>query len=103
MHPSNAVLEQVEALYGRGLYLQAYEIAKREGPLESWRGASARALAGRLACRLGSWKLGRVLLALGWRTHRADLVAIDGYFYVVRERSGPVAAWVSTLRSSFES
>ena len=47
------VLECVRTLHEKGLTLRAYEAAQRLGPLETWRGASAKVLAGRMAIHLG--------------------------------------------------
>src|SRR5262245_30480336 len=47
------LLEDVRALYDRGLYLQAYRAAQPLGPLREWPGTGGLVLAGRLANNLG--------------------------------------------------
>lgn len=90
-------LAPVQALYDRGLYLQAYALAVKRAPLREWRGTPARVLAGRLAGNLGAPRLGRVLHFRAWRDDRRSLEALYPYAYAILDRRGPLDAW-NTLR-----
>src|SRR5437867_13104993 len=48
---------RLQALCGKSLYLQAYELASRFGPFREWTGTAERILAGRLAWNLGARRL----------------------------------------------
>ena len=71
-------LRQLIDLYERGLYLQAYALAQRFGPLESWRGTGPRVFAGRLAVHLGAGRLGR---GLHLRAYRNDPKHPEARYY----------------------
>lgn len=66
---SQETLHSLTELYDRGLYLQAYEIARPLGPLHTWRSAPACVLAGKLAMVLGGSRLGQLIHYRGWRAH----------------------------------
>jgi tetratricopeptide (TPR) repeat protein len=91
-------LEEVRALYERGLYLQALEASRRHGPLASWSGTAARLLAGRLAGNLGARRLALSLHLRAGRADAADAEALYYSAYALLERRGPLAAW-ETLRA----
>jgi len=61
------VVSEVERLYARGLYLEAWKAAERAAPLHAWKGVGPRIIAGRLAYQLGDRRLGR---RLHLRLHR---------------------------------
>lgn len=54
---SAADLERIFRVYDQGLYLQAYHLSQAIAPLQNWRGAPARVLAGRMAGNLGGVRL----------------------------------------------
>ena len=92
VHPTDDDLREVSDLYDRGRYLDAYRQAQALAPLEHWRGASARTLAGRLASNLGAARLGIVLRYLAYREHPNEPRAI--YFHVADRANlwGPLNA-----------
>jgi tetratricopeptide (TPR) repeat protein len=90
-------LERIRDLYERGLYQQAYAVARNYGPLARWDGAAARLLAGRLAGNLGARRLACSLHLRTWRADRSNPEALYYATYAVLERRGPLSAW-ETLR-----
>jgi tetratricopeptide (TPR) repeat protein len=62
MAVSSADIAEVEALYDRGLMLQAYERGKRHGALRDWTGPDAECMAARLATHLGAPRTSSVIL-----------------------------------------
>jgi tetratricopeptide (TPR) repeat protein len=86
-------LAQVEGPYQQGLFVQAYEVAQRLGPLASWSGTEAVLMAGRLAEQLGNSVLARWLIR---RAQRSDPCHAKARYYHARylaRRRGPFAAW----------
>jgi cellulose synthase operon protein C len=65
-------LDRVRRFYDAGDCLGAYEVARAIGPLECWRGAGARVMAGRLAAHLGALRLAEALHLRAWRDDPAD-------------------------------
>ena len=65
-------LDRIRELYNSGLYLQAYEVAKKYGPFSRWQGTAARVLAGRLAGNLGARRLASALHLRAGRRDPAD-------------------------------
>jgi tetratricopeptide (TPR) repeat protein len=98
-HPSDDQLAQVQALYDRALCLQAIRLAESIGPLQHWRGATARVLAGRLAMNVGAPKMGRALHWLAWRESPNDPDALYYYGRHVLDRRGPLPAWAFMQRT----
>ncbi|MBI4658012.1 MAG: C39 family peptidase [Verrucomicrobia bacterium] len=88
----SAALEEITALYDRGLLLNAWERAKAFGPLADWEGPDAAVLAGRLAMNLGSPKLGSVIHWRNWRQHPRHLGSVAYYLHGLLERRGPLRA-----------
>jgi cellulose synthase operon protein C len=86
-------LSEVRALSEEGLSLQAYERAKTFGPLDRWRGTSARILAGALAGNLGASRLGGALRVLAYRDDPADPEACFAYSVELMARHGPLRTW----------
>src|SRR5690242_18246775 len=86
-------LDQVLELYLSGRMLRAYEAAQALGPLHTWRGATARVLAGRLAMNLGAPRLGHVLHRLAYRDDSGHPEAIYYNARAVFGTRGPLAAW----------
>lgn len=70
VEPAGELLLELEELYLRGRYLDAYECAAPLGPLAQWRGVGPRILAAKLARVLGNSRLSDILLYLAWREHR---------------------------------
>ncbi len=93
MRPAQPILDEVLALYDRGLYLQAYRAAEQHLPLRHWEGAPARLLAGRLAGNLGSQRLAHALFVCAWRESPTDPWACYFRTRVLLDRYGPLAAW----------
>jgi tetratricopeptide (TPR) repeat protein len=86
-------LARVLELYEDGFCLKSFDLAKSFGPLESWRGTSARIVAGRLAMNLGS---PRLAMALHDRAYREDPTDPEAIYYQTRAilgRKGPLRAW----------
>lgn len=52
------LIVRIQSLCDSGLFVQAYATATPLGPLQSWRGTPNRILAGRLASKLSSHRLG---------------------------------------------
>lgn len=90
-----ADLGPVLELYDRGLYLQAYEVARGIGPVAQWTGTAALLIGSRLAGNLGAPRLARWLSLRAYRNDPRNLETI--YFYVsgLWRRRGPLLAWRS--------
>ena len=86
-------LARVLSLYESGQYIQAYDLARSNGPIEAWTGTAARIVAGRLAMNLGAH---RVAVALHFRAWRDDPTNTEATYYHARaifSRQGPLRAW----------
>ena len=92
------VLSRVTELFDRGLYLQALQAGQECGPLASWSGVEERILAGRLASRLGGWRLASRLHYLAWRGSRHHPRALIYMAYTKMARGRLLSAW-SFLRA----
>ncbi len=91
--PAGDELSPVRAAIEAGLYLQAWDLARARGRLETWAGAEARVLAGRLAMALGAPRLG---LSLHVRAHRESPDHAEALYYRARAElalRGPYGAW----------
>ena len=86
-------LDQVQDLYNRGLFLQAYDAAKELGPLPTWQGAEATVLASRLASQLGGSILARWLIRRAWRQYPNHGLVRYFYAYNVAGSRGAYHAW----------
>jgi tetratricopeptide (TPR) repeat protein len=89
----NPDLAPIRAAVEAGRYLQAHELAREEGALDSWTGPEARVLAGRLAMALGAPRLG---LSLHLRAHRESPDHAEALYYRARAAlalRGPYGAW----------
>lgn len=86
------IVAEVESLYGRGLYLQAWRAAERAAPLEAWEGAGVgpRIVAGRLAYQLGDRRLGRRLHVRLHRVAPDDPLAWEWSYRALEHR---LSAW----------
>lgn len=76
---STPQLGEVEDLYLKGRYLDAYAASQSLGPLSQWRGTDARILAGKLTRMLGDSRRGNVLLYLAWRSDKTSARAFAYY------------------------
>jgi tetratricopeptide (TPR) repeat protein len=83
----------VFALYHKGLYIQAYNMAEAIGPLRSWRGTEARILAGRLAGNLGSIRMADWHWVHAWRKDRKHPEALWFFTRYLMGARGSMAAW----------
>ncbi|ULA62559.1 MAG: hypothetical protein LZF86_40063 [Nitrospira sp.] len=86
------LLATVQALYDKGLFVQALETASPLGPLQTWHGIEARVLAGRLASQLSGKRLCDALFIRLWRAEQLSPIVI---YYTARtflSRRGPLAA-----------
>lgn len=86
---SAEMLVPILALFDRGLYVQAHDLALELGPLSSWRGAVGRVTAGRIAQTLGGRRLARVLHRLAGREHPDDIEAVLYTAYTLSVQQGP--------------
>lgn len=91
-------LAEIEALYDRGLYVQAAERARPLGDPRTWPGAPGAILAGRLAYRLGAPRLGQALHFRAFRNAPGDPMAAYYRASMIFARRGPWHALLS-LRS----
>lgn len=87
------VVAQLNELFERGLYLQAFELSKAYGPLQTWQGAGARVIAARLAHHLGSASLCARITARAAKEHPDDASAQYYHAYTILEWRGPLPAW----------
>ncbi len=76
---STPQLGDIEDLYLKGRYLDAYTASQLLGPLSQWRGTDARILAGKLTRMLGDSRRGNVLLYLAWRNDKTSARAFSYY------------------------
>ena len=86
------VLASIEAVYERGLYLDAWNLAKPWGELRHWSGTEALVLGGRIAAQLGARRLG---CRLHLKAFRQDPDSEDAWLWAMRAllaRRGPYAA-----------
>ena len=86
-------LRRILSFYDDGLYLQAFQATREVGPLDQWRGADARVLAGRLAGNLGAPRLGDWHFLHAWRSDRNHPDALWFYARTLLGLRGPLAAW----------
>lgn len=93
MEPSADDLARIRDLYSQGYYCQAYEVARRYGPIREWRGTAARLLGGRLAIQLGAVALGRRLHLAAYRAAPSHPEAIYYHARYRLERFGPLSTW----------
>lgn len=92
---SLAEREELLELYGRGLYLQAWEASKAYGPLEEWRGTESRVLAARLLHNLGGPRRSNAWILRAFRADpRSPTACYFGHRALFYSR-GPLEAWRS--------
>lgn len=89
----------VQALYDRGLYLEAHRRAEAAAPLARWSGTRARLLAGRLAGNLGAPRLACRHWLGAWRGDRRDPEASCYYAMALAQSRGALPAWEFMCRS----
>ena len=87
------LLAEVQALYDRALYRQAWQRGRPLGELKAWPGIEGRILAGRLAWCFGDSRLGDALFNLAWRSNRSNPKALYYRSLVILHRRGPLHSW----------
>jgi len=92
VHPTAQDLAPIQALYDQGLYVQAWALSCKIGPLQTWRGATGRLLAGRLAGHVGASRLSAVLLRRAWVEHPESAEALYYHVTTINSQRGPYAA-----------
>ena len=91
--PDAETLRRVQALYDRGLYLQAFAASQPAGPLCDWVGPEAQVLAGRLAGNIGGMRLATLLHLRAGRAYPEHGRVRYYYGLILQGRRGPFAAW----------
>jgi tetratricopeptide (TPR) repeat protein len=89
----DADVNRLTELYDSGQYIQAYEHARRFGPMELWLGTSARLIGGRLATLLGAPRLGRRIHLQAYRHDPTHPEARYYFVWAMLGFRGPLAAW----------
>lgn len=92
-HLSEEKYREVLDATDTGRTLDAYRLALQLGPLESWQGPEAMALAARLARHLGGSSLGWRLAQRSVRLYPDVACVRLQHFYSVMERRGHFSAW----------
>ncbi len=90
--PPEALI-RIQALYDKGLCLEAYHAARQFGPLSRWAGPPARTLAARLAGNLGGYRLAQVLHWLARRSDKSNPDLSAYHAYTLLQRRGPLVTW----------
>lgn len=87
-------MTELRRLLDKGRFLQAYQLAEKCGPLETWAGTDALCLAGQLAAPLGAPRLSRRIQLRAY--HRASAHPEAFYYFVaaVLALRGPWEAWL---------
>jgi tetratricopeptide (TPR) repeat protein len=75
------------------MHLQAWQVAEKLPPFQTWAGADARCLAGRLASALGNPSWQRRLHLRAWKEAPAHPEAFYHYIVLVLETRGALAGW----------
>src|SRR6185436_3226782 len=88
-----AQLELMRRALERGMHLQAWQVAEKLPALNTWAGADARCLAGRLAFALGNPSWQRRLHLRAWKEAPAHPEAFYHYIVLVMETRGALAGW----------
>jgi predicted Zn-dependent protease len=86
-------LLQLNDLYDRGLYLQAYEAGRAWGDVQQWPEPGGLVMGSRLAYHLGCVRLSDWLIRRAFRNSPHDGEARYFYAYAVLRRFGPYRAW----------
>jgi tetratricopeptide (TPR) repeat protein len=90
---SDQEFEQIRGLFLRGLYLQAYALAQRHGPLAGWTVPRERRLAAWLVGALGDERLESAIRIRAYRANRRDPVARVWFGWELLDRRGALLAW----------
>lgn len=93
LEPSPADFAVIEALYESGRYLQAFDAARKHGPLREWGGSRPRVLAARIAGHVGAPRLARAMQIRAYRDDPHHPEVLYYYAWALSERNGPYAAW----------
>jgi cellulose synthase operon protein C len=87
------IINNVQSLYDRGFYCQAYQAAIEHAPLAEWTDTDGRILAGRVALQVGGHRLGYNHHLRAWRQDRTSMRAALYYAYTLLNRGGLLKAW----------
>lgn len=90
---SASTIDQLTQLHRQGQYLQAYELAKQNGPFKEWKTPAEQIIGGRLAHNLGSERLGRLMHRAAFESAPHDPEVIYFYTLSMMQRRGPLASW----------
>jgi cellulose synthase operon protein C len=90
---SPSIRQKILHFYERGLYLQAYQLAREQGPLEDWSQVDDCVLGGRLAYQLCGSRLALRLHKRAWRLDKLHPEACYYRAYSLLQRLGPLVAW----------
>lgn len=86
-------IEPVRRLYHQSRFVDAYELAQKIGPLQTWTGGDARSFAADLAGFLAGYRLSDWLKVTAWRHTPQDESALLNYARWLRAHRGPLPAW----------
>lgn len=91
--PEPALLNQLEALIDRGMFLQAHGLASAEGDPRYWQGPEAMTCMARLAGHIGAPRLADVLAWLAYRRYPQSFHARLRFLRMQLARRGHYRAW----------
>src|SRR5690349_4906804 len=91
--PSEAVIQNILAVYERGLTVDALHRAEEFAPLKSWGGVQPCILAARIAMNAGAPRLSARLSVRAWQSNKNHAGTQAQFGLVLSERRGPLAAW----------
>jgi hypothetical protein len=91
--PLPAILDEVDALCERALFLQAYAVGTKFAPLEVWEDAMAKVRASRIAANLGARSLSRHLTLAAFRSSPREPDVNYALSFDVLEMRGPLELW----------
>ena len=86
-------IKPVRALYRQGRFLDAYELATKIAPIQTWTGGDARTFAADLAGFLAGYRLSDWLDLTAWRLDPKEESARMNYAHWVYSNHGPLGAW----------
>lgn len=86
-------LKPMRSLYRKARFLDAYELAQKIGPLQTWRGSDARTFAADLAGALAGYRLSDWLEITAYRDTPDAEEAQLSYAGWLNARRGPLACW----------
>ena len=87
-------IQPVLDLYEQGMYLQAYELTKPWGPIESWRGPGAVILGARMAANLGSIRMSAWMIRRAYRLYPEHPESHYYHAYTMFRTRGNGSGWM---------